>query len=92
MEEQCELYNLTDLLPALEAAGLADPLMFLGCSPPNRVDGMRGVATSMSHDDALRYAASKLLKSGVGGLPRLRHSWSLACVLLLVIWRGTRAS
>jgi hypothetical protein len=73
MEEQCELYGVTDLLPALEAAGLADPLMFLGCSPPNRVDGMRGVATSMSHDDALRYAASKILKSGVGGLPRLRQ-------------------
>ena len=73
MEEQCELYNLTDLLPALEAAGLADPLTFLGCSPPNRVDGMRGVATSMSHDDSLRYAASKVLKSGVGGLPGLRQ-------------------
>ena len=72
MKKLCELFGLLEIWGGGEAAGLADPLLFLNCTPPDKVDGMRSMPSSLTHTESLRYAAAKMIATGSPGLPGLR--------------------
>jgi uncharacterized membrane protein YgcG len=66
MAEALKLERADYLLPALKKAGLADPVSFLGCSPPGMDDGLRFSPVTAAFDRAVRYVEAKIRREDTG--------------------------